>query len=89
MKVTIGTYIKDRNDAMLAYPDTTKLENLVKDYPFLFSQEFMDIWKYADSYVKTRTLEVMIDEWAEAPAWLTDKVKRAIAERKVGNHETN
>lgn len=89
MKVTIGTYIKDRNDAMLAYPDTTKLEDLVKDYPFLFSQEFMAMWKNADSYVKTRTLEVMIDEWTEAPAWLTDKVKRAIAERKVGNHETN
>lgn len=89
MKTTIGTYIKDRNDAMLAYPDTTKLEDLVKDYPFLFSQEFMAMWKNADSYVKTRTLEVMIDEWTEAPAWLTDKVKRAIAERKVGNHETN
>lgn len=84
MKVTIGTYIKDRNNAMLAYPDTTKLEELVKNYPFLFSQEFMAMWKNADSYVKTRTLEVMIDEWTEAPAWLTDKVKRAIAERKVG-----
>ena len=87
MKVTIGTYIKDQNNAMLAYPDTTKLEFLVKDYPFLFSQEFMAMWKYADSYVKTRTLEVMIDEWEEAPAWLTDKVKRAIAERKVGQNE--
>ena len=32
MKATIGTYIKDRNNAMLAYPDTTKLEALVKDY---------------------------------------------------------
>lgn len=84
MKATIGTYIKDRNDAMLAYPDTTKLENLVKDYPFLFSQEFMAMWKNAKSYTKTRTLEVMIDEWAEAPTWLTDKVKRAITERKVG-----
>lgn len=89
MKVTIETYIKDRNDAMLAYPDTTKLEALVKDYPFLFSQEFMAMWKNAKSYVKIRTLEVMIDEWTEAPSWLTDKVKRAIAERKVGNHETN
>lgn len=84
MKVTIETYIKDRNDAMLSYPDTTKLEYLVKDYPFLFSQEFMDRWKYADSYVKTRTLEVMIEEWTEAPSWLTDKVKEAIIERKVG-----
>lgn len=84
MKATIGTYIKDRNNAMLAYPDTTKLEALVKDYPFLFSHEFMAMWKNADSYVKTRTLEVMIDEWTEAPSWLTDKVKRAIAERKVG-----
>lgn len=83
MKVTIATYIKDRNDAMLSYPDTTKLEALVKDYPFLFSQEFMAMWKNAKSYTKTRTLEVMIDEWAEAPAWLTDKVKKAIAERKV------
>lgn len=84
MKTSISTYIKDRNDAMLEYPDTTKLEFLVKDYPYLFSQEFMAMWKNADSYVKTRTLEVMIDEWTEAPSWLTDKVKRAIAERKVG-----
>ena len=89
MKVTIGTYIKDRNNAMLAYPDTTKLEALVKDYPFLFSPQFKAMWKNAKPYVKTRTLEVMIDEWTEAPAWLTDKVKRAIAERKVGNHETS
>lgn len=89
MKVTIGTYIKDRNDAMLAYPDTTKLENLVKDYPFLFSPQFKAMWKNAKSYTKIRTLEVMIGEWTEAPAWLTDKVKRAIAERKVENHETN
>ena len=84
MKVTIGTYIKDRNDAMLAYPDTTKLEFLVKNHPFLFSQEFKAMWKNAKSYTKTRTLEIMIGEWEEAPAWLTDKVKRAIAERKVG-----
>jgi hypothetical protein len=89
MKVTIGTYIKDRNNAMLAYPDITKLEALVKDYPFLFSPQFKAMWKNAKSYVKIRTLEVMIDEWTEAPSWLTDKVKRAIAERKVGNHETN
>ena len=87
MKVTIGTYIKDRNDAMLAYPDTTKLENLVKDYPFLFSPQFKAMWKNAKSYVKIRTLEVMIDEWTEAPAWLTDKVKRAIAERKAVQNE--
>ena len=84
MKTSIATYIRDRDRAMLAYPDTTKLEALVKDYPFLFSQDFMAMWKNADSYVKTRTLEVMIDEWTEAPSWLTDKVKRAIAERKVG-----
>ena len=84
MKVTIETYIKDRNDAMLAYPDTTKLEALVKDYPFLFSREFKAMWKNAKSYAKIRTLEVMIAEWEKAPAWLTDKVKRAIAERKVG-----
>jgi hypothetical protein len=87
MKVTIGTYIKDRNNAMLAYPDTTKLEELVKNYPFLFSPQFKAMWKNAKSYVKIRTLEVMIGEWAEAPAWLTDKVKRAIAERKVGQNE--
>ena len=89
MKVTIGTYIKDRDRAMLAYPDTTKLEALVKDYPFLFSPQFKAMWKNADSYVKTRALEIMIDEWTEAPSWLTDKVKEAIAERKVGQNETD
>ena len=84
MKVTLETYIKDRNNAMLSYPDTTKLEALVKDYPFLFSPQFKAMWKNADSYVKTRTLEVMIGEWTEAPAWLTDKVKEAIIERRKG-----
>lgn len=87
MKVTIGTYIKDRDNAMLSYPDTTKLENLVKNYPFLFSPQFKAMWKNADSSVKTRTLEIMIGEWTEAPTWLTDKVKEAIIERKVGGEE--
>lgn len=84
MKTSISTYIRDRDRAMLAYPDITKLEALVKDYPFLFSPQFKAMWKNSDSYVKTRTLEVMIDEWTEAPSWLTDRVKEAIAERKVG-----
>lgn len=87
MKTSIATYIKDRNNAMLAYPDTTKLEALVKDYPFLFSREFMAMWKNADSYVKTRTLEVMIDEWTEAPSWLTEKVAAILQKEEKTNEK--
>lgn len=78
----IANYVKDRDDAMLDYPDTTKLEALVRKYPFCFSPQFKAMWGNAGPYVKTRTLEVMINEWAEAPVWLKTKVETAIAERR-------
>lgn len=78
----IADYVKDRNDAMLDYPDTKKLEALVKKYPLCFSPQFKAMWGNAGPYVKIRTLEVMIDEWAEAPFWLKTKVEEAIAERR-------
>lgn len=85
--IDLKDYVKDRNAAMLDYPDTTKLEALVKKYPNAFSKEFMRMWSNATSYVKTRTLEIMIDEWTGAPSWLSDKVKAAIIERRCGRYE--
>ena len=78
----IADYVKDRDNAMLDYPDTTKLEALVKKYPLCFSPQFKNMWENAGPYVKTRTLEIMIDEWTEAPFWLKTKVETAIAERR-------
>lgn len=85
--VDLKDYVKDRNAAMLDYPDTTKLEALVKKYPNVFSLQFKAMWRNAGSYVKTRTLEIMIDGWTDAPSWLTDKVKAAIIERRCGKNE--
>lgn len=85
--IDLKDYVKDRNAAMLDYPDTTKLEALVKKYPNAFSPQFKAMWSNAGSYVKTRTLEIMIDEWTGAPSWLSDKVKAAIIERRCGRNE--
>lgn len=73
----IADYIKDRDAAMLSYPDTTKLEDLVKSYPYAFSPQFKAMWRNAGEYVKTRTLEIMIKEWTGAPEWLKTKVEEA------------
>ena len=81
----IADYIKDRDAAMLSYPDTTKLEDLVKKYPYVFSPQFKAMWSKAESYVKLRTLEVMIKEWTGAPLWLQTKVEEAERERGQTN----
>lgn len=85
--IDLKDYVKDRNAAMLDYPDTTKLEALVKKYPNAFSPQFKAMWRNAGSYTKTRTLEIMIDGWTDAPSWLSDKVKAAIIERRCGRYE--
>ena len=73
----IADYIKDRDAAMLSYPDTRKLEDLVKNYPYVFSPQFKAMWGNAGECVKTRTLEIMIKEWTGAPSWLQTKVEEA------------
>lgn len=81
----IADYIKDRDAAMLSYPDTQKLGELVKNYPYLFSPQFKAIWRKAKEYTKVRTLELMIKDWAGAPEWLKTKVEEAERERSQTN----
>lgn len=85
--IDLKDYVKDRNEAMLDYPDTTKLEALVRKYPKAFSPRFIVLWATATQDTKVRTLEIMIDGWTDAPSWLCDKVKAAIIERRCGRHE--
>lgn len=70
----LQTYIKDRNDAMMAYPDTSKLDDLVKKYPDYFSPQFKRMFSNANTATKVRTLQIMIREWLSAPDWLIDKI---------------
>ena len=70
-------YIKDRNEAMMAYPDTTKLDALVKKYPEYFDERMSRAWEWlgeVNPASKVRTLGKMITMWRDAPQWLIDKV---------------
>lgn len=78
----LNDYIKDRDAAMLSYPDTRKLEDLVKNYPEFFSPAFKRMWSNAKAYVKLRTLEIMVGKWDGAPAWLKSKVADAERARR-------
>lgn len=77
----IHDYIKDRDNAMLAYPDTSKLEKLVKKYSGLFSPDWKLRWRKATPLVKVITLEQMILNWTGAPAELVAKVNEAREKR--------
>jgi len=74
-------YIEARNKAMLAYPDTTKLNNLIIEFKEYFPQTFRLMWSMANATTKVRTLEKMILNWTEAPLSLVRKVKDAEYER--------
>ena len=74
-------YVKDRDEAMLAYPDTSKLEALYIKYDNLFSPEFKNRWSKASDLVKVMTLESMIMTWQGAPAELREKARRTREER--------
>ena len=74
-------YIKDRDEAMMAYPDTGKLETLYIKYDILFSPDFKRRWSKASDLVKVMTLESMISSWSGAPAELREKVRQAREER--------
>lgn len=74
-------YVNDRDEAMLAYPDTSKLEALYIKYDNLFSPEFKRRWSKASDLVKVMTLESMISSWTEAPDELKEKVIQAREER--------
>ena len=74
-------YIKARNEAMLAYPDTTKLNNLIFEYSEYFPRTFRFMWAQATQATKIRTLEKMILDWTGAPLSLIRKVKDAEYDR--------
>lgn len=77
----IKRYVEDRDDAMLAYPDTSKLEALYIKYDNLFSPDFKRRWSKASDLVKVMTLESMISSWSGAPDELREKVRQAREER--------
>lgn len=77
----IKRYVEDRDDAMLAYPDTSKLEALYNKYNALYPPEFKRRWSKASDLVKVMTLESMISSWGGAPAELREKVRQAREER--------
>lgn len=75
-------YIARRDEAMLAYPDYRKLDQLIKDHPGYFDSEYKLLWSRASERVKILTLERMIEQWTGAPLWLKEKVRRAQADEE-------
>lgn len=72
----IKRYLEDRDEAMLAYPDTSKLEQLIDKWPGVFPPDFKRRLRKASPGFKTLILEKMILEWAEAPEELIIKIKQ-------------
>lgn len=81
MKNQLDKYIKDRYEAMMAYPDITKLEKLIEKYSDLFYPNIL-LWREKSPLVKLMTLEYMILNWTGAPAELVAKVNEAREKRK-------
>jgi hypothetical protein len=71
----IKRYLEDRDEAMLAYPDTSKLEKLIDKWPGVFPPDFKRRLRKASPGFKTLVLEKMILQWAEAPEELIIKIK--------------
>jgi hypothetical protein len=72
----IKRYLEDRDEAMLAYPDTSKLEKLIDKWPGVFPPDFKRRLRKASPGFKTLVLEKMILQWAEAPEELIIKIKQ-------------
>lgn len=72
----IKRYLEDRDEAMLAYPDTSKLEKLIDKWPGVFPPDFKRRLSNASPAFKTLILEKMILQWAEAPEELIIKIKQ-------------
>lgn len=72
----IKRYLEDRDEAMLAYPDTSKLDELINKWPGAFPPDFKRRLRKASPGFKTLILEKMILQWAEAPEELIIKVKQ-------------
>lgn len=72
----IKRYLEDRDEAMLAYPDTSKLNDLINKWPGAFPPDFKRRLRNASPAFKTLVLEKMILQWAEAPEELIIKIKQ-------------
>lgn len=72
----IKRYLEDRDEAMLSYPDTSKLEQLIDKWPGVFPPDFKRRLRKASPGFKTLILEKMILQWAEAPEELIIKIKQ-------------
>ena len=72
----IKRYLEDRDEAMLAYPDTSKLEKLYDKWPGVFPPDFKRRLRKASPGFKTLVLEKMILQWADAPEELIIKIKQ-------------
>lgn len=72
----IKRYLEDRDETMLAYPDTSKLEKLIDKWPGVFPPDFKRRLRKASPGFKTLILEKMILQWAEAPEELIIKIKQ-------------
>ena len=72
----IKRYLEDRDEAMLAYPDTSKLEQFIDKWPGVFPPDFKRRLRKASPGFKTLVLEKMILQWAEAPEELIIKIKQ-------------
>lgn len=72
----IKRYLEDRDEAMLAYPDTSKLDELINKWPGVFPPDFKRRLRKSSPGFKTLILEKMILQWAEAPEELIIKIKQ-------------
>ncbi len=72
----IKRYLEDRDEAMLAYPDTSKLDELINKWPGVFPSDFKRRLRKASPGFKTLILEKMILQWAEAPEELIIQIKQ-------------
>ena len=75
-------YLRERNRAMLKYPDVNALDQLIRKHPECFDLAFRIRWMKATPYVKLRAMEIMIKSWTEAPESLLKKVHNAEERRK-------
>ena len=81
MSDLIHQYVKDRNCALMKYPDTSGYDELERIYGDGLLKCTKGIWERLTSEQKLDVMETIILSWREAPDELVAKVKRAQEER--------
>lgn len=79
----IHQYVKDRNCALLKYPDTSGYDELENIYGEGLLKCTKGIWEKLTSEQKLELMETIIFSWSEAPLWLKEKVRQAQEARKT------